>query len=222
MNAPIYLHFSNLSSAGIAVTIATIFALIFVISFAFRPAQLGDHHFSREWTWAWLKSWLPRMVVAAAFSAAVFVASSLVTGSFNHDSQAGIDPQARASAPPGTCDKALSAVTNNLVTAQRIEFAVKQLQLVAAYAQNHDFEGAQAIFYGDAHNLSHDIDKTLWDANLELGKALCQSIFNIEFQRLTYQELSQEAMHCATLLTQAETALGLTPSASSGPAQPSP
>jgi hypothetical protein len=57
---------------------------------------------------------------------------------------------------------------------------------------------------------------------LELGKALCQSIFNIEFQRLTYQELSQEAMHCATLLTQAETALGLTPSASSGPAQPSP
>jgi hypothetical protein len=77
----------------------------------------------------------------------------------------GTDPLARAAAPPGPCDNALTAITSNAVTAQRIEFAVKQLRLVATDAQNGDIRGAEVAFYGDAHNLSHDIDMPLRNVN---------------------------------------------------------
>lgn len=78
------------------------------------------------------------------------------------------------------CRAPVGAVTEQPLTARRIEEAVARLRQVASLAKAGDQAGAEAAFAGDAHNITHDIDGPLRVNHEQIAVDLCLAITEIE------------------------------------------
>jgi hypothetical protein len=162
----VLLHVAS-TPAGAAVTVSVIFFLIFAMSFAFGPVPEGGRRFSAEWTRAWLKTSIPRIVVAGVFAGLVLVAA-LSFGKSN--SQAAV-----------TCERGVSALTGQAVTGDRISNAVSSLNGMIDAADRGDAALARTIWLtGDTHNLTHDIDAPLRKVSEDSARTLCLKVVALE------------------------------------------
>jgi hypothetical protein len=66
------------------------------------------------------------------------------------------------------------------LSAERLTAVIETYEAVAADAATAPIDQLRATFGGDAHNLSHDIDGPLRQADEPLAIELCQSVLNIE------------------------------------------
>lgn len=110
------------------------------------------------------------------------------------------------------CDNPIGAITNEPVTSERIQNAVTRLETVADAAVSGDTASMSTLFFGDAHDVTHDIDGPLRDANLELAKDLCLNILTLEIQlagRYELDTIETAATRSAELLLEAEQTLDL-------------
>lgn len=191
------LHFGGAGTYTVAFMVSLTFLLIFVLSFALGSVPSRSRRFSRKWIAGWLKASLPRLVVAGAFSAAFFIASS-----FSGDGNAGTSATDAA-----VCNRPLAAITADAVTAQRVQAAAAAMRQIQDAAGAGDEAEARVLFFeGDAHNLTHDIDPPLRSLDVELAKRLCQSVLVLETKILFPGELpvvEQEAGMSAQLLDEA-------------------
>ena len=159
------LHVAS-TPAGAAVTVSIIFLLTFAMSFAFGPVPEGGRRFSSEWTRAWLKESIPRLIVAGGFAGLVLAAAL----SYGNSTQAAIN-----------CDKTVPPLTGASVDDPRILLAVNNLGQMVAAAEDDDAERARTIWLtSDAHNLSHDVDGPLRKVAPELAKSLCGKVIALE------------------------------------------
>jgi len=162
----VILHVGGASTAAVLVTVVAIFFLIFAMSFAVGAVPEGQRRFSGEWFSAWFRTSLPRLIVAAAFSALLFAGSSL-SGSSTTDAQ--------------TCDSPLAPLTNQSVSDLRLNAAISGMRQIASAAREGDATAAQSLFFTtDAHNVSHDVAGPLFSADPTLARALCESVVGLE------------------------------------------
>lgn len=166
-----YLHFGGASTASVVVAVVTIFFLMFAMSFAVGPMPQGQRRFSREWASAWFKASLPRIIVAGGFSAALFVASSF-SGN-NSGNVSGLSASV-------ICQSPIGALSNTPLSKARIESAADNMALIADAATNGDLVQAQTLFFGETHNLTHDIDTPLRQVDEGLARALCDNVLTLE------------------------------------------
>lgn len=80
------------------------------------------------------------------------------------------------------CAQPLGAITDQALTDTRLEDAAKALRLAATAFEEGRHADAQAHFYSDAHDLTHDIDGPLRAVDADLAKKLCEEIVVIETQ----------------------------------------
>lgn len=199
----VFLHFGNMSSLGIAISIAAIFVAIFVFSFAFGSWPKGGKRFSRRWARTWLRASLPRLAVAAAFSVAVYVASTLSSGGTGNGTSA---------SGSAACARGIPALSSEPLTADRLQLAIDDLRGTAFAATAGDLDAARAHFFGPAHNLTHDIDPPLRAANPQLATAICNTVLALETHLLEQKvapTLASEAQTSADLMVRAAAVLGL-------------
>lgn len=204
---PVFLHFGNMSSLGMAISIAAIFVAIFVFSFAFGSLPKGGKRFSRRWARTWLRASLPRLAVAAAFSVAVYVASTLSSGGSNGDSAGNT-----AAGGSAACARGIPALSSEPLTADRMQLAIDDLRGTAFAATAGDLDGARGHFFGPAHNLTHDIDPPLRAVDSQLATQLCNNILALETHLLEQKvapTLASEAQTSADLMIRAAAVLGL-------------
>jgi|GEM_PF-1747933 len=170
-----------------AVIAAIAFVVIFTFSFAFGRPPGG--------VWGWFKASLPRLAIVGLFSAALFLASTW----FGGDSGASM------------CDQGVPALSGDPVTAERLQTAiVKFRQLAGAVAQG-DQALADSLFFGDAHNVTHDIDGLFRSVNPDLAKQLCKDTVALENEfagARRPETLAGQAQNVATALTMAASELG--------------
>ncbi len=203
---PVFLHFGNVSSLGMAISIAAIFVAIFMFSFAFGSLPKGGKRFSRRWVRTWVRASLPRLAVAAAFSVAVYVASTLSGGS------SGDSAGNAAAVSSAACARGIPALSSEPLTADRMQLAIDDLRGTAFAATTGDLDAARGHFFGPAHNLTHDIDPPLRAVNPQLATQLCTTVLALETHLLEQKvapTLASEAQASADLVTRAATALGL-------------
>ncbi len=161
------LHVGGASTAAVLVTVVAIFFLIFAMSFAVGAVPEGQHRFSGEWFGAWFRTSLPRLIVAAAFSALLFAGSALSGGSSATDAR--------------TCDSPLAPLTGGSVSGLRLNAAISGMRDIASTAREGDAAAAQSLFYTtDAHNVTHDVGGPLFTADRDLARALCESVTGLE------------------------------------------
>jgi hypothetical protein len=202
----VFLHFGNMSSLGIAISIAAIFVAIFMFSFAFGTLPKGGRRFSRRWARTWLRASLPRLAVATAFSVAVYVASTLSSGGSSGTADN------TASGGSAACARGIPALSSEPLTADRMQQSIDDLRGTAFAATAGDLDGARAHFFGPAHNLTHDIDPPLRAVNPQLATQLCNTVLALETHLLEQKvapTLASEAQTSADLVTRAAAALGL-------------
>lgn len=111
------------------------------------------------------------------------------------------------------CAQPVGAITTEQLTAQRLETSIDQMRQAAQLAAAGDAAGAQAIF-NEPHNLSHDIDGPLREADNDLAVQLCRSIVAIELHlgaRYDAQVMQTESAKSADLFQQAGEALSILP-----------
>lgn len=161
------LHIGGASAASVIISLAGLFLLLLIMSFAFWRGPQGEQRFSRPWLAAWMKASGPRIIIAGVFCAGLFVASALSDGSSD-------------AFDPSVCNQGLPALTGQSVTPERIEAGVQGLHDLAGAARNGDFDGARVIIYSDAHNITHDVDPQVRPANEILARDLCISILALE------------------------------------------
>jgi hypothetical protein len=165
----VFLHIGATTPAGVAVTVTVIFLLIFAMSFAFGSVPEGRRRFSREWTLAWLRASLPRMVIAGAF-AGIVLAGALAYG--GNSTQAAIN-----------CDRGVPPITGTAVTDARILLAIDSLSQMTDAANQGQVDKLRTIWLTtDAHNLTHDIDGPLRKEDANLAKSLCEKVVALENQ----------------------------------------
>ncbi len=172
-----------------AVIAVMAFVVIFTFSFAFGRPPGG--------VWGWFKASLPRLAIAGLFSAAFFLASARFG-----------DNGATA------CDSGVPALSGDPATSQRLSTAVAKLRQLAGAAAQGDQALADSLFFGDAHNLTHDIDGPLRRANSNLATQLCIDTVALENEfagARRPETLASQAESVAGDLTQAGPALGFTP-----------
>jgi hypothetical protein len=201
-NGAVILHIGGASTAAVLVTVVAIFFLIFAMSFAVGAVPEGQRRFSGEWFSAWFRASLPRLIVAAAFSALLFIGSAL------SGSGSTTDPGAS-----GPCAFSIGAVAVQPLTDERLVAAVAGFRETAEVARAGDVTGASVAFSGDAHNITHDIDEPLRDADPDLAVALCESVVEIERQFATAADtavIADESETSAGLLEEAGRVLGIT------------
>jgi hypothetical protein len=78
------------------------------------------------------------------------------------------------------CGQPVGAVTNDPLTKERLISAVEQMQEAASLAAAGDRAGADAVFNGDAHNITHDIDAPLRVSAEQIAIDLCLAVTEIE------------------------------------------
>jgi hypothetical protein len=88
------------------------------------------------------------------------------------------------------------------VTRARLEAAIAKMREVETAAEAGGVQAANAAFAGDTHDITHDIDPPLREADELLAQDLCASIVAIE------QELGREP-DLELLATRADIAAGL-------------
>jgi hypothetical protein len=86
---------------------------------------------------------------------------------------------------PSYCDQPLGAVTDQQLTDTRLRDAADALREAATAFEEGRNEDAQALFYSDAHDVTHDIDGPLRAVDTTLAKKLCEEIVVIETQVAT-------------------------------------
>lgn len=196
------LHVGGASAVAVLVVIIAIFSLIFAMSFAVGTLPEGQRRFSGQWLSAWFRASLPRIIVAGAFSTLLFVGSAL------SGSSSTTDPGAS-----GPCAFPIGAVGVQPLTDERLVAAVAAFRETAEIARTGDATGAGEAFFGDAHNISHDIDGPLRDADPGLAVDLCESVLEIERQFATTADttvIADESETSAGLLDEAGRLLGIT------------
>ena len=110
------------------------------------------------------------------------------------------------------CAGPLGVVTNEPLTAQRLQAAIEATRQVSAEAATGDEIELKTMFFGDAHNITHDIDGPLRQADEQLGIDLCNSVlklereFSVSFNR---RVIADRANETADLLEQAGQTLGI-------------
>jgi hypothetical protein len=110
------------------------------------------------------------------------------------------------------CSLPIGAVTDEPLTAQRIEDAIERLRQVSDLAAAGDKAGAEAAFAGEAHNITHDIDGPLRTNHEQIAIELCLAVSEIE-RRLgaNYdgEVIADKADESADLLDEGARALGI-------------
>ncbi|HEU4759093.1 MAG TPA: hypothetical protein VFT91_03830 [Dehalococcoidia bacterium] len=179
------------------------FLFVFIASFTLGTLPEGTRRLSVAWLRAWFKASLPRLIVAAAFSVALFSLATLLGGGSSGGDSAGSP----------ACDSGLASLTGQAVTAARLQAAVSAMRQVADAAAAGDLDGAAARFYrGDTHNVTHDIDAPLRATNADLAKQLCLSVLVLERQFAGKRDrgvIAKQARTSAGLLERAGQQLGL-------------
>jgi hypothetical protein len=110
------------------------------------------------------------------------------------------------------CAQPLQAITNDSLSAQRLQAAIATMQQAGQLAASGDEAGAEAAFVGDPHNLTHDIDGPLRGVDRDLALNLCHSIVAIELHlgaKYDAQVMQTEAAKSAGFLQQAGQELGI-------------
>jgi len=192
----ILLHIGGASGATVAVTVIVIFFLIFSLSFAFGSVPEGGRRLSGEWIAAWFRASLPRLIVAGAFSAALFFASSLPGGGGSQADEA-------------ICGRSVAPLSSQPVTDARIVSAILGLNAVAEAAAGEDADAVRVAFAGETHNLTHDIDASVRPRDPGLAAQICRRVLTIE-QEVAAQapdmtRVQEAAGGLADLLRQAQT-----------------
>lgn len=199
----VLLHFGGAGTYTAAAVIAAMFAALFALSFLFGRRPKGSRVFSREWAWAWVRASLFRLAVVAAFTGALFAASSLAGGG-----------QA-ATLAERTCQQPAAPLTTRSVTRERLEGAIAGMRRLARAAAAGDRDGAPGLFFGtDAHSVTHDIDAPLRQRDAALGKDLCRSMVTLELQLSGDRKMDvvrREAESTAAILERAGAEMGLLP-----------
>ena len=112
------------------------------------------------------------------------------------------------------CAQPIGAVTSDPLTEERILAASEQMRQTAGQAASGDVTAASNAFAGEAHNITHDIDGSLRQADAELAVALCESVLLIEVEFGGTPDatvIAEEAEKSAALLEDAGRALGIVP-----------
>lgn len=111
------------------------------------------------------------------------------------------------------CTQPLGAVTAGPLTPARIGAAAATLREIASQAQTLDAAQLGTLFFGDAHNITHDIDGPLRAADDALAVQLCESVYALEGSfgaELQRDTIERESATSADLLEEAGRALGIT------------
>jgi hypothetical protein len=157
------------TTSGATLATFVILVLVFVVSFAIGRRPKGNPPFSRASVNEWLAAALPRITIAALLSLTFYLVSTIIS-----------DPQAGVRA---ACNQPLKPITSQPVTGDRLAKAVDGMKQVSAAAEAGNADLVSKLFVGsDTHNLTHDIDGRLREADPELGKQLCMSVVTIENQ----------------------------------------
>lgn len=206
------LHIGGASTASVIVSLAVIFLLMLIMSFAFWRGPQEERRFSGPWFAAWIKASTPRIIVAALFCAGLFVASSLSNGS-------------DTTADTEICGRNLPPLTDQTITDERIVAGVDGLRELAEAARDGDVERVRVLIFSDAHNITHDIDAALRPIDADLARNLCESVLRLENEALDSDSFdpdatAEEAERAAALLEQARPIVAgstATPDVSSDP-----
>lgn len=208
----IALHIGGASATSVLVTVVAIFFLIFAVSFAFGRIPEGQHRLGREWLAAWTRASLPRLLIAGAFSAALYGGSSLFGSPQEGSTQA------------SSCESGVPPLTGQAVTAARLTRAIDGIDRIAAAAAAGDLQEAQTLFFTlDAHNVTHDIDAPLRAVDGRLATDVCISVVVLENQMagtLDGEVISREGERLSGLLREAAAVLpfdGPTPGTAGAP-----
>ncbi|HEY5638915.1 MAG TPA: hypothetical protein VIW01_02590 [Dehalococcoidia bacterium] len=113
----------------------------------------------------------------------------------------------------GPCALPVGAIGVLPLTDERLVAAVAAFRETAATARAGDVIEASEAFAGDAHNITHDIDGPLRNADAALAVDLCESVSEIERQFATAADttvIADEAEASAVLLEEAGRLLGIT------------
>jgi hypothetical protein len=197
------LHLGGASTASVIVSLAGIFLLLLIMSFAFWRGPQERRRFSRPWLIEWLKASAPRVLVAGAFCTGLFFASYYSSG----NTQAN-DPQ--------VCLRGLPPLTGRAVTGERLEAGIAGLRELASAASEGDMERVRVLIFSDAHSITHDVDPQLRPLDATLARDLCASVLALESEIAASEPdatfIASEGARAASLLEQAQTILaGTTP-----------
>lgn len=110
------------------------------------------------------------------------------------------------------CTYPVGAVTSEPLTQARLNLVKETYASVAEDAATDPIEELRARFGGDAHNLSHDIDGPLREADADLALALCHSVLALEREfagEVDRGVIAAEAATTAGILEDAGVALGI-------------
>jgi flagellar biosynthesis regulator FlaF len=190
------LHVGGATPASVAAVVTVIFLLIFAMSFAFGPVPEGERKFTTPWFTAWFRASAPRLVVAGAFSVGIFVASALWGGG--------------TSSSASICENPVPPLSGGAITDARLVVAIASFNDMTAAAQSGDTERVRTLFYTtDAHNLTHDIDRTLRQNDAGAAKTLCVHVIELENQVGGPFELGPIAQQTRNLAADLENARGI-------------
>jgi hypothetical protein len=113
----------------------------------------------------------------------------------------------------GPCADPIGAATNQQLTAARFDAAIADMRAVSEQAASASEDELAALFSGDAHNITHDVDGPLRDTDRQLAMDLCESVVVIETQlggQFDRAAIAEEAAVSADLLEEAARVLGVT------------
>jgi len=187
------LHIGGASTASVIVTLAAIFLLMLIMSFAFWRGPLYLKRWSGPWLSAWAVASAPRVAIAGVFCAVLFAVSSL---SGTNDSMPGIE----------VCDTGLPPLTAQPLSDQRMAASVEGLTELQSAARAGDLDQVRVLIFSDAHAVSHDIDPAIRSLDADLATELCKSIVALEFEiagQIDTDIIIEEAGGAARLMEEA-------------------
>jgi hypothetical protein len=184
------LHIGGASAASVIISLAGLFLVLLIMSFAFWRGPQEERRFSWPWFAAWVKASAPRIIIAGVFCTGLFIASALSGSSGD-------------ALDPSLCDQSLPALTAEPVTPERLTSGILGLRRLADAARDGDVERARVIVYSDAHDITHDVDPEIRPVDPGLARDLCISILALE------DEMKESDPDLGTIISEAERSAGL-------------
>ena len=80
----------------------------------------------------------------------------------------------------GTCDSPLFPLGESEVSQLGFQTEEVGLTRVVQAATVGNLQAAEAAFFGDVHNFTHNVDPPIREVNEELAKELCEAVIDIE------------------------------------------